>query len=116
MAAWLERGIPSAGLYAGPFAWFISTQGNYALVPWVCAHKLPVIPILAAVLMVVSLFGAFLSWRAFARSRPVPHEDPTGAGRPHRFLAAVSIMMALLFALVILVQGAAGVVFNGCER
>ena len=64
MAAWLERGVPSAGLYAGPFAWFISTQGNYALVPWVCAHKLPVIPILAAVLIMVSLFGAFLSWRA----------------------------------------------------
>lgn len=116
MAAWLERGVPSAGLYAGPFAWFISTQGNYALVPWVCAHKLPVIPILAAVLIMVSLFGAVLSWRAFASSGAVPHGDSTGAGRPHRFVAVVGIMMAMLFALVILVQGAAGVVFDGCER
>jgi hypothetical protein len=116
MAGWRERGLPSAGLYAGPAAWFISTQGNYALVPWVCAHKLPVIPILAVVLMAVSLFGAFLSWRALASDGPVSQADWAEAGRPHRFVAAVGIMMAVLFALVILVQGAAGLVFNGCER
>jgi len=116
MASWVERGLPSAGLFAGPVAWFISTQGNYALVPWVCANKAPVIPILAGVLMGVSLFGAFLSWRALAGAPAGPHEDSTGAGRPHRFVAAVGIMMAVLFALVILVQGIAGVVFSGCER
>jgi hypothetical protein len=97
-------------------AWFISTQGNYALAPWVCAHKLPAIPALAAALVVLSLFGGFLSWRAYATASPVPQPDMTGAGRPHRFVATLGIMMALLFALVIVVQGTAGVVFNGCER
>jgi hypothetical protein len=116
MAGWLDRGLPSAGLYAGPAAWFISTQGNYALVPWVCASKVPAIPLLAAALLMLSLFGGFLSWRAFASAGPVPHADATGTGRPHRFVAAVGIMMAVLFALVIAVQGVAGVVFNGCER
>jgi hypothetical protein len=116
MASRLQNGLPSAGLYAGPAAWFISTQASYALVPWVCASKVPAIPLVAAALVILSLFGGFLSWRAFASASPLPHADATGAGRPHRFVAAVGIMMAVLFALVIAVQGVAGVVFNGCER
>ena len=116
MARGVHRGIPSAGLYAGPVAWFVSTQGNYALVPWVCAHKVPAIPLLAAVLVFVSLCGGFLSWRAFASAGPLPQADATGAGRPHRFVATMGMMSALLFALVITVQGIAGAVFSGCER
>jgi hypothetical protein len=116
MAGRIARGLPSAGLYAGPIAWFVSTQGNYALTPWMCANKTPVVPMLAAVLVAVSLLGGFLSWRAYASASPVPPLDVTGSGRPHRFLAAVGIMMALLFALVIGVQGVAGLVFDGCER
>ena len=116
MTGWMTRGLPSAGLYAGPIAWFVSTQGNYALTPWMCANKTPVVPMLAAVLVVVSLLGGFLSWRALVNANSVPQADPTGAGRPHRFIAALGMMLAVLFALVISVQGVAGVIFNGCER
>jgi hypothetical protein len=116
MAGRVARGLPSAGLYAGPLAWFVSTQGNYALTPWMCANKTPVVPMLAAVLFVICLAGGLLSWRALASANSVPQADPTGAGRPHRFVAALGIMMAVLFALVIAVQGVAGIVFNGCER
>ena len=116
MAGWIERGLPSAGLFAGPVAWSISTQANYALVPWMCANKAPIVPMVAAALVALSLFGGFLSWRAFARAGPVPEPDRAGGGRPHRFVAAVGIMMAVLFALVIAVQGLAGMIFNGCER
>ena len=110
-----RSGLPSAGVFAGPVAWFVSTVGNYALSPWVCAHKQPAVPALAAAMVAVSLYGAFLSWRALASVATAP-ADETGAGRPHRFIAGVGIMMSLLFALVIVVQGAAGVVFTGCER
>jgi hypothetical protein len=110
-----RAGLPSAGVFAGPVAWFISTVGNYALSSWVCAHKQPAVPALAAAMVAVSLYGAFLSWRALASASAAP-SDETGAGRPHRFIAAVGIMMSLLFALIIVVQGAAGVIFNGCER
>jgi hypothetical protein len=116
MASRLEQGLPSAGLYAGPAAWFLSTQGNYALVPWMCAHKLPAVPLLAAVLVVVSLFGGFLSWRAFSHAGSVSDVDRAGGGRPHRFVAAIGMMMAGLFALVIVVHGLAGFLFDGCER
>ncbi len=116
MAGLISRGLPSAGIYAGPVAWIASTQVNYALVPWVCAHQVPVIPIVALVLAAVGLFGAFLSWRGYAAAPPTPQEDSTGAGRPHRFVALMGIAIALLFTTVILVHGAAGLVFHGCER
>jgi hypothetical protein len=115
MATWIEKGVPAAGLYAGPVAWLVSTQANYALVPWVCAHKVRVIPAVALALIAVSLFGAFLSWRAYA-VRPASPGDFSGGGRPHRFLAGVGVLTAVLFALVIAVHGAAGLFFSGCER
>jgi|SRR5215207_2830181 hypothetical protein len=114
MAAWLSRGLPSAGLYAGPLAWLAGTVANYALVPWMCAHKVRVVPMVAFALVAVSLFGAFLSWRGYAAANPPP--DPTGAGRPHRFVGAIGVLTGLLFALVILVHAAAGLTFTGCER
>jgi hypothetical protein len=116
MAGWLSRGLPSAGIYAGPVAWLIDTQFNYAAVPWVCARQVPLVPIFALVMAGVSLFGGFLSWRGYATSTPTPLPDSTGAGRPHRFLALIGIAIALLFTIVILLHGIAGLVFHGCER
>jgi hypothetical protein len=107
MAAQPARPRPTAGLFAGPAAWFLSTQVNYALTPWVCAHQVRIVPAVALALAAVSLAGGFLSWRAHRSA---------GASPANRFLAAIGIMMALLFAAVILVQGAAGLVFHGCER
>src|SRR5215203_1059218 len=112
MAAWLSRGVPSAGIYAGPAAWLIDTQFNYAAVPWVCAHQVPLIPVFALAMVGVSLFGGFLSWRGYATAAPTPLPDSSGGGRPHRFMALVGIAVALLFTAVILIHGAAGLVFN----
>ncbi|QFU17504.1 hypothetical protein [Microvirga thermotolerans] len=116
MISFLRSGIPSAGIFIGPTAWLLNTQINYALVPWICAHKVGLVPLVACIMALVSLLGGFLSWRAFDRSSIMPRADSAGAGRPHRFTAIVGIAMAALFALVILVQGAAGVILHGCER
>jgi hypothetical protein len=113
---WFVRSLPSAGIYAGPAAWLISTQANYALVPWVCAHQVQVIPIVAVVMAAFSLFGGLLSWRGYVRAAPTPEPDSTGAGRPHRFVALIGVGIALLFTAIIIVHGIAGVVFHGCER
>ena len=77
------RGVPSAGIFAGPVAWLIDTQANYALVPWICATQIQLVPLVAAVMLAVSLFGGFLSWRGYAAAAPTPQPDSTGAGRPH---------------------------------
>ncbi|MCB8821795.1 hypothetical protein [Microvirga rosea] len=116
MISYLRSGIPSAGIFAGPSAWLLNTQINYALVPWICAHHMRLVPLVACVMAALSLFGGFLSWRAYDRASITPQPDSSGAGRPHRFTAATGIGMALLFALVIIVQGTAGIVFHGCER
>ncbi len=120
----LARGWPSAGRYAGPVAWLASTQGNYALVSWGCAHRLPAVTALAALLILISLFGGLLSWRSYRRppeAATVPGRragslDAPEGGRPHRLVAAMGVLLALLFALAIAVHGAAGLVFSGCER
>ncbi|WP_046863619.1 hypothetical protein [Microvirga massiliensis] len=116
MANLVERGLPSAGIYAGPAAWLIDTQANYALVPWVCAHQVRLVPVVALVMLLVSLSGGFLSWRAWSAAGSAPEAHPSAGGRPHRFVAAVGIAAALLFGLVIILQGTAGLVFHGCER
>ncbi|WP_262297890.1 hypothetical protein [Microvirga sesbaniae] len=116
MAGMISRGLPSAGVFAGPIAWLADTQVNYAAVPWVCAHQVPFIPVFAAAMAVISLAGGYLSWRGYASEAPTPAPDSTGAGRPHRFVALMGIAIAVLFTLVILLQGAAGLVFHGCER
>ncbi len=116
MTGLISRGLPSAGIYAGPTAWLIDTQANYALVPWVCAHQIQIIPVVATVMAAVSLLGGFLSWRGYVTAAPMPHADSTGAGRPHRFVALIGVGMALLFTAIIILHGIAGVVFHGCER
>jgi hypothetical protein len=116
MAAHYAKGLPSAGVFAGPVAWFLSTQANYALVPWICAHQVRLVPIVALVLAAASLGGGFVSWLAFRTSSVTPEGDSTGGGRPHRFVALMGMGMAALFAVVILIHGTAGLVFHGCER
>ena len=108
---------PWAGLWAGPGAWGVSTQLNYAITPWVCAHKIPLVPIFALVLAAVALGGAFLSWRAW--NSPAADATEVRAGileAPRQLLAVVGALIGVLFALIILVHGAAGLVLNGCER
>ena len=116
MTGWISRGLPSAGIYAGPLAWLVDTQANYALVPWTCAHHLQLVPVVATVMAVVSLLGGLLSWRAYVTAAPTPPPDSSGGGRPHRFVALIGVAMSLLFAVIIVLHGAAGLVFHGCER
>jgi hypothetical protein len=108
---------PWAGLWAGPCAWAVSTQLNYAITPWVCAHKIPLVPIFALVLAAIALGGAFLSWRAW--NSPAADATEVRAGileAPRQLLAVGGVLVGAFFALVILVHGAAGLVLNGCER
>jgi hypothetical protein len=116
MTSFMRTGIPSAGIFAGPAAWLVNTQANYALVPWICAHQMPIVPAIAIVMALLSLAGGFISWRAYDRAAVTPPPESSAAGRPHRFTAIVGIGISLLFALVILTQGAAALVLHGCER
>jgi hypothetical protein len=111
----IRSGISWAGLIAGPGAWAVSTQLNYALADWSCRHEPRLVPVAALVLALAALAGAFLSARAW-RASGAEQSRLESDGAPHRFLAGMSLMLAVLFAIVIMTQGSAAFLLNGCER
>ncbi len=107
--------VPWAGLAAGPAAWAVNQQLTYMIVPWVCASGINLIPVLALVFGAVAAAGAFLSWTTVGTAKHLVAESHRG-GHPRRLLAGVSVCLALLLALVILIQGAAALILNACAR
>jgi hypothetical protein len=113
---WIDRGLPSAGLWAGPVAWLVSTQANYSLATADCESDIALTSVVALGLVAISLFGGFLSWQAWKAGGELRLTVPWRDGYPHRFVAAIGVAMALLFAVVTALQGVAGLVLSGCER
>ncbi|TPM33167.1 hypothetical protein FJ958_10560 [Mesorhizobium sp. B2-3-5] len=99
------------GLLSGPLSWATSTQVNYVLVPWQCAHQVPVVLPLALTLTLLSLVGGALSWRARRLDGASGRKQST-----ERFIADLGMGTALLFALVIIMQGSAALIVDGCLR
>lgn len=105
-----------AGLALGPASWAMNTQINYALVNWECSGGRNPLGVIATVLAVASLAGALSSWVAWRRHDasgiPVPEQD----GHPYRLLAAIGVASGILFAIVIVMQGIAGIFLEPCLR
>ncbi|PBB52535.1 hypothetical protein CK223_29290 [Mesorhizobium loti] len=110
----LRSGTSWGGLLSGPLAWAVSTQLNYAVVEWQCARRIPVIPFIALVLAIMSLVGGALSWRA--RQQGGASFKPERTRGTEAFVANLSILTAVLFALVIIMQGAASLILDECVR
>ncbi len=107
---------PSAGLLAGPLAWAINTQASYMLPEIACGAFFNPIPWLALGMALLAAGGALLSWGAWVPAIGVQSVEDTQGGRPHQLLAGIGVLSGALFALVILMQGAAAFVLSGCER
>lgn len=111
----VSRGVSWAGIFAGPIAWGLSTQANYALTNLQCLWGVYPAPWISLVLATAAFFGAWLSFKAFQS-----HEtEPKGASRKPRTeyaLAMLGVGMGVLFGMVILLQATAVFVFTGCER
>jgi hypothetical protein len=107
--------ISWAGLFAGPSAWAISTQTDYALAGAQCTLDTYPIPWISFLLSLVALAGAGLSYSAWVTAAAGP-QALSRKPRTENFLALVGIGMGSLFAFGILLQAYAGVVFTGCER
>ena len=115
MVRW-RNGIDWAGLALGPAAWALSTQANYSLAGWSCTASLGPIPPFAFLLVLIALAGAGISWRAWYVAGATGGILLQDDGRSRSFLALLSMLIAFLFAAVILMQGAAGLILTGCER
>jgi len=99
--------IAWSGLISGPAAWAISTQLNYALVPWQCGEHGHPISWIAFALILAAVAGGLLSLRAWRNAR-----EEGGVG----LAAGVGTLAGFLFAAVIVLQGGAALIFTGCER
>lgn len=107
-------GTSWGGLLSGPLAWAVSTQLNYALVHWQCNRQVPIVLPIALALALLSLLGGALSWRA-KRHGGAAFKPQRTRGTEH-FVADLGILSALLFALVIIMQGSAALILDGCLR
>jgi hypothetical protein len=103
--------MPWAGLALGPGSWAISTQANYAFAPWACSLHVNAVPYIALLLVLISFAGAAVSAMRWFQSEPYESD-----GHPHQLLAGIGMCAGLLFGLVILMQGAAGLIVGPCLR
>ena len=104
--------MPWAGTIVAPLAWAASFQGNFLLVEWQCRNDLQPIPFVSILLALVALIGGYFSWEAWRSA----NDREAGVRRKDAFVAAVGTLVALLFALGIVMQAIAGIIFTGCER
>jgi hypothetical protein len=94
----------------------LNTQVNYSLIEWSCAAGWNPVPGIAAFFTVMSLAGAAISWLPWPGfERPgmrIPEQD----GHPHQLLCGISVAAGGLFAIVIALQGVAGLIVGACQR
>jgi hypothetical protein len=98
-----------AGLFAGASAWYAAHDIGLYFSGENCQHGW-IAPTVHAVALIICLAGATLSFRTLRATPPSP------ALEPKHFLAILGCFAGLLFALVLMWQGAATLVYSGCER
>jgi hypothetical protein len=103
VAAW-------AGLALAPTSWYAMHLAASALAPQECAGWPGLTPALAALSAVLAAAGGLLSYRSLRAERG------TDGDGTRRFAAWVGVAASLLFLFVIACQGAAGLLYTGCER
>ena len=111
-----HAGYAGAGLFIGAFAWGISTVLGPAYADQNCAMRMMISGGLAIAGLVLVVIGALLSWRSSRLLQAIDVSPAMPARHARMFLAHISIMASGIFALALLYQLAAAIVFNGCER
>jgi hypothetical protein len=105
-----------SGLAIGPAAWALDTQLNYALVDWACGKGWNPVPAIAALFVLISLAAAassFIAWRRHdGPGMPIPEQD----GHPRHLLSGIGVAAGFLFAVIIALQGVAGLLLEPCLR
>ena len=93
----------------------VQHAGGYSLVSANCGEATRIVVFTAMITLALAVVGGLLSAPAwFARSAPGIDETPERAA-PRGMIAGVSVLAALLFSLVIVLQGAAGLILQGCQ-
>jgi hypothetical protein len=112
------RGPLVLGLLGGGAAWIVHLSASYFLVALGCPRGWPALGVLLGVVTLAGVGGAVAAGMAARRggrvgpARAVADEpDP---GEPARFVAGVGVLLAGLFAFMILVAGVAPLILSPC--
>lgn len=112
----VSYGISWAGLATGPVAWWLFMHINHALLNWACEVSWSPTPVLAAVFSLISLAGAFGSWRAWGRYIGPGIRVREQGGHPGYLMSGLGVATGLLFAAVIVIQGIVVASVDPCFR
>jgi hypothetical protein len=105
-----------SGLIAGPLAWFINLNTNFALAPLACtAGAKPALYLVSALTVAVALAGAYLSWTQWQSDEAAPASQSTAIQQRRRAMALSGVVLSGFSALVILAQTIPNVMLAGCE-
>jgi hypothetical protein len=100
-----------AGLSIAPAVWIINTQLGQILPYLDCRQQGRYSAIASFAGAAAACVAGAISWRA-ARHAPTSEPLPMTLS----FVGSISALSASIFAFALLMQGAASVVFTGCER
>jgi len=117
--ALFRRGSVVATLWfavlAGPTAWMLGLNADYAIVRWSCAtYAMWPLHLVTAVTLLLAIAGGAVGWRQWQRAGAHPPGEAATPLERSRFMAALALLASPLFALVILAQWAAKLFFNPC--
>ena len=105
-----------AGIFLGPFVWFLSFGANFALAPWACTLQWkPALYVISVVALAISAGSALLAWSEWQRiGRDLPGEGG-GAIPRARYMALSGVLISSMSFLVILAQGVAEIILGPCQ-
>jgi hypothetical protein len=106
-----------AGILAGPFAFLSNLQINYMLVDLVCLEGSQIVlHAVALTCLLMTVIGAWLSWRLWHATGPDFPNDLGGSLARSRFLAFWGILSNSFFFFVVLAQWIPIFVLSPCQR
>jgi hypothetical protein len=102
-----------SGILAGPVAWFLNLEGNFALAPLACmGHGKIWLYLVSALSLLITAVAGGVSYMQLGKA----NEDAAIAPATHRNLAIVGLCLSAFFLLVIAAQTIPNLILQGCEK
>ena len=105
-----------AGILLPPFAWFLTQQLSFMLVPWACVTERQfILYAVTLAMLLLAIGGGLVARRSWWR---LGYDRAAGAGgvmARSRFMAVGGVLSSAMFSLVIVAQGIPSFILNACE-
>ncbi len=103
-----------SGVLLPPLAWVLHLNVSYALATLACQHARATLLLTTGVSLAVAGVGGAIAWRVWSEIGPGHEADGSVIGRS-RFMGMGGVALAILFAVVIVVQTIPTLLFTSCD-